>query len=153
MRRPPPRASPSGRGSVLGQTYDDRWTVIPPHAAEWFSLSWGLIVAHISGREIRESRRDSITRPRVARHELAWVKVFGRSANPNGLVSNRCQHRFNPVGIEADFERFPQGSSCLATLGWRTQSLWDCRYSGAKVVGNDKHGGEGEPVFRLHGYG
>jgi hypothetical protein len=30
----------------------------------------------------------------------------------------------NPVGVD-DLSSFTQGSSFLATLGWRTQSLWD----------------------------
>ena len=47
---------------------------------------------------------------------------------PTGL-----RHRFerdgrhNPVGVEGNFDIVTQGSSCLATLGWRTQSRWDCR--------------------------
>ena len=32
----------------------------------------------------------------------------------------------NPVGVGDDLIPFTQGSSFLATLGWRTQSLWDC---------------------------
>ena len=32
----------------------------------------------------------------------------------------------NPVGVGSDLFSFTQGSSFLATLGWRTQSLWDC---------------------------
>jgi hypothetical protein len=31
----------------------------------------------------------------------------------------------NPVGVALDLDRFTQGSSFLATLGWMTQSLWD----------------------------
>ena len=31
-----------------------------------------------------------------------------------------------PLGLGTVL-RFSQGSSCLATLGWRTQSLWDWR--------------------------
>ena len=32
----------------------------------------------------------------------------------------------NPVGVGSDLFSFTQGSSFLTTLGWRTQSLWDC---------------------------
>ncbi len=32
----------------------------------------------------------------------------------------------NPVGVDDNLIPFTQGSSCVATLGWRTQSLWDC---------------------------
>ena len=31
----------------------------------------------------------------------------------------------NPVGVGSDLFSFTQGSSFIATLGWRTQSLWD----------------------------
>jgi hypothetical protein len=33
---------------------------------------------------------------------------------------------YNPVGVGSNLFSFSQGSSFLATLGWRTQSLWDC---------------------------
>ncbi len=33
--------------------------------------------------------------------------------------------RLNPVGVATHLLRITQDSSCLATLGWRTQSLWD----------------------------
>src|SRR5438034_11702579 len=32
----------------------------------------------------------------------------------------------NPVGVGFHLRTVTQGSSFLATLGWRTQSLWDC---------------------------
>src|SRR5437016_3588769 len=35
--------------------------------------------------------------------------------------------RHSPVGVGIQFLTISQGSSSLATLGWRTQSLWDCR--------------------------
>src|SRR5258708_1989126 len=35
------------------------------------------------------------------------------------------QVRLNPVGVAGGVRSISQGSSCLATLGWRTQSLWD----------------------------
>ena len=31
----------------------------------------------------------------------------------------------NPVGVGNDFIPFTQGSACVATLGWRPESLWD----------------------------
>jgi hypothetical protein len=33
----------------------------------------------------------------------------------------------NPVGVETPFDMVTQGSSFLATLGWRKESLWDCQ--------------------------
>jgi hypothetical protein len=33
----------------------------------------------------------------------------------------------NPLGVGKYFNILTQGSSFLATMGWRTQSLWDCQ--------------------------
>jgi len=47
--------------------------------------------------------------------------------NRNAVAANTTQNLdHNPVGVEIHFVSLTQGSSCLATLGWRTQSLWDC---------------------------
>jgi hypothetical protein len=45
----------------------------------------------------------------------------------------------NPVGVDSNLNSFTQGSSYVATLGWRTQSLWDWpkRVNSAKsAIGN-----------------
>jgi hypothetical protein len=48
------------------------------------------------------------------------------AGNPNGVVPVCAKPRsHNPVGVVHIFYAHTQGSSCLATLGWRTQSLWD----------------------------
>jgi hypothetical protein len=49
----------------------------------------------------------------------------GGIINPNGVASiaPRCCH--NPVGVENYFASTTQGSSCLATLGFVTESRWD----------------------------
>src|SRR5258706_1013917 len=39
----------------------------------------------------------------------------------------RGEQRRNPVGVDGVLRMRTRGSSCLATLGWRTQSLWDWR--------------------------
>ena len=39
----------------------------------------------------------------------------------------------NPVGVGGDLIPLTQGSSCVATPGWRTQSRWDC--SNALLLG------------------
>ena len=47
------------------------------------------------------------------------------SLNPNGVVALIPQQTDStPLGLAVS-GRFSQGSSRLATLGWRTQSLWD----------------------------
>jgi len=61
--------------------------------------------------------------------------------NRNAVVANMTRDEIghNPVGVATHFDTDTQGSSCLATLGWRTQSLWDCRnarpYSYSKTGG------------------
>ena len=72
-----------------------------------------------------ESQRDSGSKPKVARHELPWVSVSWVN-NPNGVVAGRRNRGATPLGLKT-FTATTQGSSCLATLGWRTQSHWDCR--------------------------
>ena len=46
------------------------------------------------------------------------------AAIPSSSVARDVCH--NPVGVGDDLIPFTQGSSFLATLGWRTQSRWDC---------------------------
>ena len=76
------------------------------------------------GNSRAESRRDSVPKPRVARHELPWEK-WVLPANPNGVVSRWRPEDTTPLGLKTA-RTLIQGSSCLATLGWRTQSRWDC---------------------------
>src|SRR5437899_6576088 len=44
---------------------------------------------------------------------------------PNGVAPEGGEHGHNPVGVETGLARFPRVARRLATLGWRTQSLWD----------------------------
>ena len=73
-----------------------------------------------------ESQRDSGPKPKVARHELPWVIAIRDFPNPNGVAPASRPNPPQPRWGWLDFMRLTQGSSCLATLGWRTQSLWDC---------------------------
>ena len=52
-----------------------------------------------------------------------------KAHNPNGVASARPPRlrATTPLGLEKINHKATQGSSCLATLGWRTQSLWDCK--------------------------
>ena len=75
---------------------------------------------------IRESQRDSAPKPRVASRELPWEKRVV-SANPNGVVARWRSGGTTPLGLKIA-RTLTQGSLAdSATLGWRTQSLWDCR--------------------------
>src|SRR5436190_2485747 len=60
-----------------------------------------------------ESQRDSDPKPKVARNELPW-EAWAKTDNPNRVAARWWKSQ-------------TQGSSCLATLGWKSQSLWDCR--------------------------
>ena len=46
--------------------------------------------------------------------------------NPIGVARVGGERGHNPVGVETRFARYPRVARRLATLGWRTQSLWDC---------------------------
>ena len=82
---------------------------------------------------IRESQRDSAPKPRVASRELPWEKRVV-SANPNGVVARWRRGDTAPLGLKIA-RTLTQGSLAdSATLGWRTQSLWDCRTTGLSVV-------------------
>ena len=70
-----------------------------------------------------QSQRDCVLQPRVARHELPWENEPGIH-NPNGVAAQRCDDDTTPLGLKIVW--LPtQGSSCLATLGYVAESLWD----------------------------
>src|SRR6266550_1260561 len=71
-----------------------------------------------------ESQRDSGSKPRVARNELPWER-WAKAHNPNGVVAGPRNPDTTPLGLKTALAT-TQGSSFLATLGWKTQSLWDC---------------------------
>ena len=70
-----------------------------------------------------ESQRDSGSKPKVARNELPWGNA-PQPHNPNGVEANPGKGVATPLGLKT-LPALPQGSSFLATLGWRTQSLRD----------------------------
>ena len=72
-----------------------------------------------------ESQRDSVLQPRVGEPaSLPWV---GRRVFPQPQRGCAAFHPLacrNPVGVGNCFASFTQGSSCLATLGWRPLPRW-----------------------------
>ena len=79
-----------------------------------------------------ESQRDSGLQPRVARNELPWESV-SKAHNPNGVVAWRRRRDATPLGLK-NHPAVTQGSSFLATLGWRTQPRWGCRELADPIV-------------------
>ena len=70
-----------------------------------------------------ESQRDSVLQPRVAPRALPWVRN-GIDHNPNGVAARLPTPAATPLGLAMKWP-VTQGSSFLATLGWRPQSHWD----------------------------
>ena len=92
-----------------------------------------ILAAMPFGNSRDESQRDSAPKPRVASRELPWEKPVV-SANPNGVVARWRRWDTTPLGLKIA-RTLTQGSLAdSATLGWRTQSLWDCRTIGLSVV-------------------
>ena len=85
----------------------------------------GILALMPFGNSKAESQRDSGSKPRVARNELPW-ETGPQANNPNGVVSGPWKRGATPLGLKTH-PAAAQGSSFLATLGWTTQSLWDCR--------------------------
>jgi hypothetical protein len=79
-----------------------------------------------------ESQRDSDLKPRVARNELSWESE-PQAGNPKGVTPRLARQVATPLGLKTILT-ITQGSSLLATLGWVTQSLWDCSNSQTLVL-------------------
>ena len=85
-----------------------------------------------SAPTIDQSQRDSGSKPKVARNELPWG-TWRKTNNPNGVAARRLKPDATPLGLKTIWSG-TQGSSFLATLGWKTQSLWDCKTGGFSNV-------------------
>ena len=70
--------------------------------------------------------------PATESARLPWVSVRA-IFNPNGVVSPVRRRAATPLGL-AGTTRFSQGSSCLATLGFGAESLWDSALESAKGI-------------------
>ena len=86
-----------------------------------------LSIAHNSRQETCESRRDCIVQPRVARHELPWEDHVKSASTPTGLHRRCPRVDTTPLGLTGHSNILTQGSSCLATLGLKIESLRDSR--------------------------
>src|SRR5438874_11654555 len=97
------------------------------------------------GNSKSESQRDPGTKPRVARNEpfakrnivpvvhFSPVKSRQKANNPNEVAAPWRKFDTTPLGLKIPSAE-TQGSSFLATLGRRAQSLWYCKTAGASRV-------------------
>jgi len=76
-----------------------------------------------------QSRRDCIVQPRVARHELPWEDHVKAASTPTGLHRRCPRVDTTPLGLTGHSNILTQGSSCLATLGLKIESLRDSQGS------------------------
>lgn len=80
--------------------------------------SWVLAVANAPVTWWFAWRRDSVPKPRVARHALPWVIGSNPSQPQRGCVWPRAPIRRNPVGVDDIFDSGSQGSAS------RNPGLW-----------------------------
>ena len=85
------------------------------------------------------SQRDYASKPRVGhprqRLSLPWVTIPFRN-NPNGVAPRTPTNDATPSALKMFFGEYSQGSSCLTTLGFKTESRWDTNAADLKFVGN-----------------
>jgi len=72
-----------------------------------------------------ESQRDS-SRKAQGCEERATLGKMWQGNNPNGVAALWGKPATTPSGLKS-VRQPTQGSSFLATLGWLTQSRWDCK--------------------------
>ena len=102
-------------------------------------------------RPVPESQRDYGLQPKVAElARLPWVTIRKwiqpqRGCGKGRARVKRSRHGRNRVAVGNDLRTVSQGSSCLATLGFGTESRWDSpRAEAAKAgPGRAKAGGPG----------
>src|SRR4029434_3101513 len=76
--------------------------------------------------EVCQSQRDCVPKPRVARHELPWVSKKRDNQQPQRGCDQRGTFTKAETPLGFCFpDPLPQGSSCLATLGFVAESRWD----------------------------
>ena len=113
-----------------GAAMSDYWThtIIPPSAERSGPLRPGTL--HLA-RNSKAVGRAGI--PKGFRNKAQGCEQrapLGKGeegiGNPHGIVAlEHDEYRHKPDGVVKVCTIFSQGSSLLATLGWRTESLWD----------------------------
>ena len=83
---------------------------------------------------ILQSQRDCVCQPKVARNELPWVAADS-DFNPNGVASRFHGVATTPLALGLfALAAMSQGSSFLAPLGFRPESLWDSAFEFSKAL-------------------
>ena len=71
--------------------------------------------------------------PGLARRAYPGNAAHHKNSTPTGLRLGRSRRR-NPVGVEPVLDPISQGSSCLATLGFVAESLWDSAKTSPYII-------------------
>ena len=82
-------------------------------------VAYATKVRHLRGRgwraatALRQSQRDCVLQPKVARNELPWVTIRRRIQPQRGcghsaFIRRACENGHNPVGVAIFFGRFPK---------------------------------------------
>jgi hypothetical protein len=79
---------------------------------------------HILFDKLVDANREITAAIRPNRQILSSLKI-----SANGVAARLSESDATPLGLEPSASS-TQGSSFLATLGWRTQSRWDCPTAG-----------------------
>src|SRR6266850_7983443 len=118
MVRPTRSGLPNRDFGQANAVRESSWVARPSPAA--------CCVAAAEERRTPLPQRGCVFQPRVARNELPWEYESKDSSTPTGLqqiVSRRMQ----PFQGWKYLRPVTQGSSFLATLGWKTQPRWGSR--------------------------
>ena len=104
------------------------------------AFSLAVVITHILGKDLRESQRDSATKPRVARNELPSYpgSIASGRANPNGVESVGGKRGRNPVavGVETRFAPFPRVAPPLFLGTALNTAVQHCELLGCIIVVN-----------------
>jgi hypothetical protein len=83
-----------------------------------------LLITHVFRWGFLNPKGISAQSPGLARRAYPGKAPINKNSTPTGLRLGRSRRR-NPVGVETVLDPTSQGSSCLATLGFVAESLWD----------------------------
>ena len=92
-----------------------------------------LFLSSVGATSVCQSQRDCVLQPRVATKELPWVNCIKSPQPQRGCGTVDHGAATTPLGLKKLRPTATQGSSCLATLGFEPESLWDSPASPLKL--------------------